>query len=96
MFLVVIPLVLVMVRTRPPGAVKMTVAEGAQRLEGFELDAAVRTRSFWVIVLAFLFAFAGGGSLIHMVAYLIDTATSRATPPSPSASSSLRPSLARF
>lgn len=73
MFFVVIPLVLVMVRSRPSGAVKMTVAEAAQRLEGFEIDAAFRTRSFWLIVLAhFCFAFAAAGSLIHMVAYLID------------------------
>jgi MFS family permease len=73
MILVAIPLVLVMVQSRPPGAVEMTVAEGAQRLEGFEIDAAVRTRSFWLIVLAhFCFAFAAAGSLIHMVAYLID------------------------
>jgi sugar phosphate permease len=73
MFLVAIPLVLVMVRSRPSGAVKMTVAEAAQRLEGFEIGAAFRTRSFWLIVLAhFCFAFAAAGSLIHMVAYLID------------------------
>src|ERR1700730_2744139 len=59
MFVVVIPLVLALVRSRPPGAVKMTVAERAQTLEGFETGAALRTRSFWMILLAhFCFAFA--------------------------------------
>src|SRR6202047_496603 len=59
MFVVVIPLVLALVRSRPPGAVKMTVAECAQTLEGFETGAALRTRSFWMILLAhFCFAFA--------------------------------------
>jgi sugar phosphate permease len=73
MLVVVIPLVLALVRSRPPGAVKMTVAERAQTLEGFETRAALRTRSFWMILLAhFCFAFAAAGTLIHMAAYLTD------------------------
>ncbi|HKV55604.1 MAG TPA: MFS transporter, partial [Candidatus Binataceae bacterium] len=47
------------------------VAQGAEVLEGFETGEALRTRSFWMIVLAnFCFAFTAAGSAIHMVAYL--------------------------
>jgi sugar phosphate permease len=73
MFLIVIPIVLALVRSRPPGTVRMTVAERSQTLEGFETRAALRTRSFWMILIAhFCFAFAAAGTLIHMAAYLTD------------------------
>ena len=72
-FFVVIPLVLAIVRSHPPGEVKMTVAQRAATLEGFETAEAFRTRSFWMIVLAqFCFALAAAGAVIHMVAHLID------------------------
>jgi MFS family permease len=59
------------VRSRPPGTIPMTVAESAELLEGFETGEALRTRSFWMIVLAnFLFAITATGSMIHLVAYL--------------------------
>src|SRR5216683_5613797 len=71
MMVVAVPLVALVVRSRPPGTVPMTVAEGAERLEGFETNEALRTRSFWMIVLAnFCFAFTATGSAIHLVAYL--------------------------
>jgi MFS family permease len=71
MIVVVVPLVALVVRSRPPGAVKMTVAQSAELLEGFETAEALRTRSFWMIVLAnFCFAVTATGSLIHMAAYL--------------------------
>jgi len=71
MIVVVVPLVLLMVRSRPPGAVKMTVAQAADQLEGFEAASALGTRSFWMIVVAqFCFAFAATGTLIHMAAHL--------------------------
>ncbi len=71
MVVVVVPLVLAMVRTRPPGTAKMTVAQAADQLEGFEAADAVTTRSFWMIVIAqFCFAFAAAGTLIHMAAHL--------------------------
>jgi len=58
-FLIVIPSVLMVVRSRPPGERRMSVAEAAEMLEGFETAAALRTRSLWMIVLAqFLWAFA--------------------------------------
>ena len=72
-FLIVIPSVLVVVRSRPPGERQMSVAEAAEVLEGFETAAALRTRSLWMIVLAqFLWAFATAGSIIHLIQYLID------------------------
>jgi len=61
------------VSSRPPGAHRMTVAEAGARLEGFETRAALRTRSFWMIVIAqFCFALAATGVLIHFNQYLID------------------------
>lgn len=72
-FLIVIPSVLVVVRSRPPGERQMSVAEAAEVLEGFETAAALKTRSLWMIVLAqFLWAFATAGSIIHLIQYLID------------------------
>jgi MFS family permease len=71
MIIVVIPMVALIVRSRPAGAVTMTVAQSAELLEGFEIAEALRTRSFWMIVLAnFCFAFTATASAIHMVAYL--------------------------
>ena len=71
MILIAIPLVLLTVRSRPPGAIKMTVAQAADTLEGFEAWPAILTRSFWMIVAAnFCFAFAATGTAIYMVAHL--------------------------
>jgi len=71
-FIVVIPLVIAIVRSRPPGEVKMTIAERSNQLDGFETAEALRTRSFWMIVLAqFCFGLAAAGAVIHMVAHLI-------------------------
>jgi MFS transporter, OFA family, oxalate/formate antiporter len=72
-FLIVIPAVMLTVRSRPLGMQQMSVAEAAESLEGFETAAALRTRSLWMIVLAqFLWAFATTGSIIHLIQYLID------------------------
>lgn len=71
MLIIAVPLILLSIRSRPPGAVKMTVAQAAETLEGFESGPALRTRSFWLIVIAqFCFAFAAAGTAIHMVAHL--------------------------
>jgi MFS family permease len=71
MMVVAIPLIALIVRSRPPGAIRMTVAESAELLEGFETSEAFRTRSFWMIVLAnFFFAFTATASLIHLAAHL--------------------------
>jgi MFS family permease len=82
MLLVAIPILLIGVRSRPPGTVVMTVAQGAETLEGFEIAEAVHTRSFWLITVAqFCFAFAAGGAMLHVVQYLDDLgyAPNRAT-----------------
>lgn len=71
MVVVVVPLVALVVRSRPAGASGLTVTEGALLLEGFETGEALHTRSFWMIVLAnFCFAITATGSLIHLAAYL--------------------------
>jgi MFS family permease len=73
MIAVVVPLVLLTVRSRPPGEVKLSVAQAADVLEGFETGAALRTRSFWLIAFAqFCFILCGTGAVLHLVAYLID------------------------
>ena len=78
--LIVIPLVLVVVRNRPPDAAVqgLSLEAGrearvlAQDLEGFHLTAAIRTRSFWFIAVAgFLFDFTVYGILTQLVVYLL-------------------------
>jgi sugar phosphate permease len=77
MFVVVIPLVLFMIRTRPedaPGAdgAKSSVASASDALPGFELSEAFRTRSFWMLCAAqFLFATVAAGAGLHLIPYLI-------------------------
>jgi MFS family permease len=71
MILIVTPLLALTIRSRPPGAVKLSVAQSAERLEGFETLEALRARSFWMLVIANLcFGFAAAGTVAHMVAYL--------------------------
>jgi len=71
MILIVVPLLVLTVRSRPPGTVKLTVAQGAERLEGFETLEALRARSFWMLVIANLcFGCAAAGTVAHLVAYL--------------------------
>ena len=76
MIVVVVPLTALVVRSRPPrtSAVAqpgMTVAQGANFLEGFEAPEALRTRSFWMLVVAhFCFGLMVVGMVVHMIAYL--------------------------
>jgi len=76
MIVVVVPLTALVVRSRPPriSAVaqpSMTVAQGANFLEGFEAPEALRTRSFWMLVVAhFCFGLMVVGMVVHMIAYL--------------------------
>lgn len=71
MIVIVVPLLALTIRTRPPGAAKLSVAEGAERLEGFDTRQALHARSFWMLVIANLcFGFAASGAVVHMVAYL--------------------------
>ena len=78
MFLIVTPLVLGFVRGHPPEATRAetetqrSVGDLFADLPGLEVAQALRTRSFWMIVLAqFFFPLAGAGAFVHMVAYLI-------------------------
>jgi MFS family permease len=72
--LLLIPAIILVVRSRPPGTEKMTVAQGANLLEGFEILEGIRTRSFWMLVVANLcWAVASGGILVHLFAYLLGT-----------------------
>jgi MFS family permease len=70
MLLIVVPLVIGTVRTRPPTAA--SVSQGADALPGLEVGAALRVRSFWLIGLAqFFFAFAVAGTNLHAIPYFI-------------------------
>jgi OFA family oxalate/formate antiporter-like MFS transporter len=71
MIAIAAPLVALTVRSRPPGSVRLTPAQSAETLPGYEVRPALRTRSFRMIALAnFCFAFAATGTLIHMAAHL--------------------------
>jgi MFS family permease len=71
MIVVVVPLIALTVQSPPPGKVKLSVAQSAERLEGFETTEALRARSFWMLVIANLcFGFAAAGTVAHMVAFL--------------------------
>lgn len=75
---IVAPLYLIFVRTRPEqpaqsaSIAKPSATEFMSSLPGLELNEALRTRAFWMlVVLQFCFTFAVGGSFIHLVQYLI-------------------------
>ncbi len=75
---IVLPLCLIFVRTRPEqpadisGAGTIGHAQVSSTLPGLEVDEALRTRAFWMLmVLQFSYTFSVGGSFIHLVQYLI-------------------------
>ena len=69
----VIPFVLLVVRTRPEGAVKTTVAEQIKTLPGLEVGPAMATRAFWLLAVVQGLGMAGlGGTFYHVVPALID------------------------
>jgi len=68
---IVMPLLLIVARTRPPAAAGKSVADSARDLPGFEVAEALHTRAFWMLVIAQLsFGLAVGGSFHHLVAFL--------------------------
>jgi len=78
MLVVAMPLAVVMVRTRPPSASgeqkKLSVRESASLLPGLELDAALRSRSFWFLVLAaFGWAFSTNATETHTIPFLVES-----------------------
>jgi MFS family permease len=73
MFVIVIPLIIIIVRTRPPQAAGVSVAQASDALPGFELREAMRTRSFWMIASAqFFFAAVAAGAGLHLITYLTE------------------------
>jgi len=73
MFVIVIPLIIIVVRTRPPQAEGVTVAQASAALPGFEMREAIRTRSFWMISAAqFFFAAVAAGAGLHLITYLTE------------------------
>jgi nitrate/nitrite transporter NarK len=73
MFVIVIPLTIVVVRTRPPQAEGVSVAQASDALPGFEMREAIRTRSFWMISAAqFFFAAVAAGAGLHLITYLTE------------------------
>jgi MFS family permease len=68
--IVVIPLLLFVVRTRPLGA-SLRSSTSAQELPGCEVGEALRMRSFWMLAVAEIsFGLAVGGTFHHLVAFL--------------------------
>src|SRR5260370_21246525 len=73
MFVVVVPLILLVVGTRPPQAEGVTVAQASDALPGFELREAFRCRLFWMIGAAsFFFAAVAAGTGLHLITYLTE------------------------
>jgi MFS family permease len=73
MFIIVIPLIIFVVKTRPAQAESVSVAQASDALPGFELREAFRSRSFWMISAAqFFFAAVAAGSGLHLITYLTE------------------------
>jgi len=71
--LIVIPLMMAFVRTRPdlPSASPVSPAGAGLALPGLELSEAIRSRSFWMIAIAvLLFAASDVGIRVHLIPYL--------------------------
>ncbi len=68
----VVPLALLVIRTRPASLVRRTVAEEIKDLPGLELGEALRTRSFWILAFVQLVVSASiTGTFYHLVSFLI-------------------------
>jgi MFS family permease len=70
--IIVLPLLLAVIRTRPQGADSVSVAEDLKALPGLEVGPALRTPTFWLI--SFVQAFASAGiiaTFYHMINFLI-------------------------
>jgi MFS family permease len=72
MLVIVIPLIFIMIRTRPPESRELGLHASGDALPGLELSAALRTRSFWMISAAqFLYSCVAAASGLHLVSYMI-------------------------
>ncbi len=73
MFAVVVPLIILVVRTRPPQADGVSVVQARDALPGLELGEALRARSFWLICATqFLFASVAAGATLHLITYFTE------------------------
>lgn len=75
-FIVIIPLIILVVRMRPPDAdvpaASRETGAGTSALEGLTLWESLRTRSFWLlIILAIAWSFASTGTITQLFSYLI-------------------------
>jgi fucose permease len=69
--LIVVPLLMIFVRTQPADAVSQSVAERDDAAPGYEVREALSTRAFWMLVVAQLsYGLAVGGTFHHLVAFL--------------------------
>lgn len=69
--LLVAPLLLFVVRTRPANTSSQSVASQVEALPGYEVGEALRTRAFWMLAVAEMsFGLAAGGTFHHLVAFL--------------------------
>jgi len=69
--LVVVPLLVIFVRTRPLGAAPQSTAARVEALPGYEVREALQTRAFWMLVVVQLaYGLAVGGTFHHLVAFL--------------------------
>jgi len=69
--LIVVPMLAIFVRTRPASATPQSMGKPADAVPGYEVSEALRTRAYWMLVVAkFSFGFAAGGIFHHLVAYL--------------------------
>jgi MFS family permease len=71
--ILVLPLLITVVRTRPPESIDSTAAGTFIELPGYDVAEALRTRAFWMLAIANLASgIAVVGVFVHIVAYLMN------------------------
>ncbi len=71
-FLILLPLLIFVVRGKPPPGMQPGFEQTTAPVEGLELGEALRTRSFWLISIAyFIYAFVAGSMVVHLIVHLI-------------------------
>ncbi len=69
--LIVVPLLLIFMQTRPPSATVESAAQKVEALPGYEVREALHTGAFWMLVIVQLsYGLAVGGTFHHLVAFL--------------------------
>ncbi len=72
MIVVVVPIAIAVIRTRPPETREADVHASADALPGLEFTRALRTRSFWMLsAVQFLFAFVAAAAGLHLISHLM-------------------------